>query len=201
METWQKVVSGAACGIVGMVALPVLAPFGAITAAGALIGASLGGGVAYMASEDDAPVAEARGHGRAKAEYDLQLQAFVATLQRTTDHHVAQSHHIDVLLSLIGVGMACARARDGDYAMAMSVKEFACGQGLTFLPPAVLHMIDILVASPPTLKSAYLRARQVAPGDLALFDEMVHLVESLDAPTKSAAPSTPSTLWRQLRAA
>lgn len=196
METWQKIASGAAFGVVGMVAAPVLAPIGAITAVGTLIGAAVGGVVAYMASEDNEQVAEARGRSRAKAEYDVQLQAFMATCQRTTAQYQAQSHHMDVILALIGVGMASAGARDGDSMMAMSVKDFACGQTLAFLPPEVRHRIDSLVASPPTVKSAYQRACKVAPGDLALFDEMVHLVVSTDAAT-----TTPSMIWRQLRAA
>ncbi|PHV36908.1 hypothetical protein [Janthinobacterium sp. BJB304] len=201
METWQKVVGGAACGIVCMVALPVIAPCGAITAIGALIGASLGGGAAYAASEDDAPVTETGGYCRAKAEYDVKLQEFIAALQRSTGHTLAQTHYFDVMLALIGVGMACAGARAPDSAMAMSVKEFAAGQALAFLPSPILHMIDTTVASPPTLKTAYLRALKVAAGDLALFDEMVYLVEMLDASTKSSNQSVPSVIWRQLRAA
>jgi enolase len=202
MKKWKKIVGGTACGIACMVALPVLAPIGAITVAGTLIGGSLGGITAFMAGDDDEAAAEARGETRgrskAKAEYDIKLEQYDAADKRRAAHVTAQLHHFDVMLALVGVGMACAGASAAESNTAMAVKEFACGQALAHLPAPVLHMIELTVNNPTDLQSAYLRACMVAPGDMEIFDEMVQLVASLDAPFASVDHAA---VWRQLRAA
>ncbi|PVX38180.1 hypothetical protein [Janthinobacterium sp. 78] len=198
MDAW-KMIGGAACGVVVIVALPVFGSIGAITAGGALLGASLGGGMGLWASNDAVAVEEARGETRgrtqAKTEYQLRLQELIKQYENATIHIAANSLHVEVMLSLVGVGMACAGPHAADSETALAVKEFACGQAMGFLPRQILNKIDRLVANPPNIKSAYARAGKVAGDSMALFDEMVNLVQSLDPSASHAA------VWQQMRAA
>lgn len=190
---YTTIVGGAACGVVVLLCLPVCGAVGSVTALGAIIGASCGGGAGALASRGrQSATAQAEARGRragerqAKAEQAVRQQQYAEAFERQDAELDAHRLHDELALSLIAYGLACAGAHASNPAIVEAVKEFACGQAIAGMPAETQRQIEALVANPPGIEAARQRASALPDVPSLRFDEMQQLVATL-LPAAAAA--------------
>lgn len=189
--------------MVAIVASPFFGAVGAITAVGAAVGATVGSVIGALAPDGNdkevVAAAEQRGHARAKAEYANTSQALKAKYDQAISHLTAHFKHVELMLALFGVGMACA-AHSGtvDEQTLANLKELVAGLANEAMPADVQTKFAELQANPPSLKSAFARAQTVAADSMHLFDDMVAIVAAMEG---GAVEQDVTATWAQLRAA
>lgn len=193
----------AAAGVVAIVASPFFGAVGAVTVVGAAVGATVGGVLGALAPDGNAKevvaAAEKRGHAQAKAEHASEVQDLKSKYDQLTKHMTIHFKHVDLMLALFGIGMACA-AHSGtvDEDTLANLKEIVAGLANEAMPADVQDKFAQLQANPPTLKSAFARAQSVAADSMQVFDDMVAIVAAMQG---GVVEQEVTATWAQLRAA
>lgn len=181
---------GALACVGAVVMLPVAGAVGTVTLVGAVVSGSLGtlvgtGAACATDKTDEVDEAERRGRQRgandAKAKCAQQWADMNARYEALSQHMTQQKDLEKLHLAMFSVGAACLRrcgAINDDNVAAL--KEFVFGVGFAALPAAILDEVNSIAAKPPTLKTAFTRARKLEPQMQALFDKMVAVAAYLN---------------------
>ncbi len=189
--SYWKVLGGAATAVVGVVALPVAGPVGAITGAGAVIAGTVGGltgaAVSYFRSNEKEEEKKARqrgfaeGKAHATAEHAAQFEklktAFAAAVKRVKE----SEQFFSLVVALHAVGVACASC-DGEISEleARDIREFVTGLGYQNMPVVFREKIEAITQRPPNVETAFELAKNCGVEAWDLFEEVISLVCNAD---------------------
>jgi hypothetical protein len=175
---------------------------GAGTIAAAVGAGALGGVVgAAVADSDENELKQAKEQGRAdgKAENALQIDKLLNTLFQALEKIKSHDEHFKAIIAMEAVGVSCA-ACDGDFSdnEREEIGEFVKGMIAQSLPKDVKEKIQDIYDNPPTVKEAFMLAKDSGMS-LDVYEDLIRFVMEIDGvkPEEVAFVHT----WNQLKAA
>jgi hypothetical protein len=215
MSMWGKILTGVAVGVGAVAAAPftgggsllggaslIASLSGAGTIAAAVGAGALGGVVgAAVADSDENELKQAKEQGRAdgKAENALQIDKLLNTLFQALEKIKSHDEHFKAIIAMEAVGVSCA-ACDGDFSdnEREEIGEFVKGMIAQSLPKDVKEKIQDIYDNPPTVKEAFMLAKDSGMS-LDVYEDLIRFVMEIDGvkPEEVAFVHT----WNQLKAA
>ncbi len=212
---WGKILTGAVVGIGAVAAAPftgggsllggvslIASLSGAGTIAAAVGAGIVGGGVgAAMADSDENEMKQAKEQGRAEgmAENSLQIEKLVNELSQALEKLKSHDEHFKAIIAMEAVGVSCA-ACDGDFSdnEREEIGEFVKGMIAQSIPKEVKEKIQDIYDNPPTVKEAFLLAKDSGIS-LDIYEDLIRFVMEIDGikPEEEAFVQA----WNQLKAA
>jgi hypothetical protein len=212
---WGKILTGVAVGVGAVAAAPftgggsllggaslIASLSGAGTIAAAVGAGALGGVVgAAVADSDENELKQAKEQGRAdgKAENALQIDKLLNTLFQALEKIKSHDEHFKAIIAMEAVGVSCA-ACDGDFSdnEREEIGEFVKGMIAQSLPKDVKEKIQDIYDNPPTVKEAFMLAKDSGMS-LDVYEDLIRFVMEIDGvkPEEVAFVHT----WNQLKAA
>ena len=212
---WGKILAGVAVGV-GAVAV---APFtgggsllggvsliaslsGAGTIAAAVGAGAIGGVVgAAVADSDEKEIKQAKEEGRAEAlaENAAQLEKLSNKLYQALEKLKSHDQHFKAIIAMEAVGVSCA-ACDGDFSdnEREQIGEFVKGMIAQSIPKDVKEKIQDIYDNPPTIKEAFLLAKNSGM-PLDVYEDLIRFVMEIDGVTPAEKAFVQA--WNQLKAA
>lgn len=212
---WGKILAGAAVGVGAVAAAPFTGGgsllggaslIASLTGAGtiaAAVGAGAVGGVvgAAVADSDDKEKEQIKDQGRAegKAENALQIEKLANNLSQALEKLKSHDEHFKAIIAMEAVGIACA-ACDGDFSdnEREEIGEFVKGMTAQSIPKDVKEKIQSIYDNPPTVKEAFLLAKDSGMS-LDVYEGLIRFVMEIDGikPEEEAFVLA----WNQLKVA
>lgn len=186
-----------------IVCLPVFGAVGAITAAGAVVGA-IGGGIAgALGSEKEASDQDAAfkaGVEKGRAEYKLRFDGLVERMKAIQAAGQGQrefERRVSVLFA-IGFAVAAADGPISDTEVAL-IRDFVGGASVAWHTEELRTRVAELAASPPNFGAAMQMLDDLGDRSLdAIVDEMVELAIAIDG-GESAGETAFRAAWHRHR--
>jgi hypothetical protein len=196
-KTFGLVLGGAATGVVALVALPILAPVGAITLAGAAIGvvggAAVGGATAAIA-DDDEEIDEARKEGKkeernkAKAKYDKMVKdfeekekVFLKKFADAANKFKEYKQYEEFIVAMFAVAVGAA-ASDGEISEEekAAINLLVNGEIGNKLPQHIKQYFESLYLEPPTFEKVCQYVSKYDKSEWIIFDGVIDAVLNAD---------------------
>lgn len=193
---WGKILAGVAVGVGAVAAAPFTGGgsllggaslIASLTGAGtiaAAVGAGAVGGVvgAAIADSEENEKEQLKNQGRAegKAENDLQIEKYANKLSQALEKLKSHEEHFKAIIAMEAVGVACA-ACDGDFSYneRVEIGEFVKGMIAQSIPKDVKEKIQSIYDNPPTVKEAFLLAKDSGIS-LDVYDDLIRFVMEID---------------------
>lgn len=212
---WGKILAGVAVGVGAVAAAPFTGGgsllggaslIASLTGAGtiaAAVGAGAVGGVvgAAVADSDEKEKKQAKEQGRAegRAENALQIEELVKKLSQALEKIKSHDEYFKVIIAMEAVGVSCA-ACDGDFSdnEREEIGEFVKGMIAQSIPKVVKEKIQGIYDNPPTVREAFLLAKDSGMS-LDVYEDLIRFVMEIDGikPEEEAFVHA----WNQLKAA
>ncbi|QFU01812.1 hypothetical protein FIU83_09185 [Halomonas sp. THAF5a] len=212
---WGKILAGAAVGVGAVAAAPFTgggsllggaSVIASLTGAGtvaATVGAGTVGGVvgAAMADSEENEKKQIKEKGRAegRAENAIQIEKLANKLSQALEKLKSHDEHFKAIVAMEAVGVSCA-ACDGDFSdnEREEIGEFVKGMMAQSIPEEVKEKIQYIYNNPPTVKEAFLVARDSGMS-LDVYEDLIRFVMEIDGvkPEEDAFVQA----WNQLKAA
>ena len=212
---WGKILAGAAVGVGAVAAAPFTgggsllggaSVIASLTGAGtiaAAVGAGTVGGVvgAAVADSEENEKKQIKKEGRAEglAENAIHIEKLANKLSQALEMLKSHDEHFKAIIAMEAVGVACA-ACDGDFSDSEreEIGEFVKGMIAQSIPKDVKDKIQDVYDSPPTVKEAFLLAKDSGMS-LDVYEELIRFVMEIDGikPEEQAFVQA----WNQLKAA
>lgn len=212
---WGKILAGVAVGVGAVAAAPftgggsllggatLLASLsGAGTIAAAVGAGAIGGAVgAAVADSDQKEKKQAKEQGRAegRAENALQIERLVNKLSQALEKLKSHDEHFKAIIAMEAVGVSCA-ACDGDFSdnEREEIGEFVKGMVAQSIPKDVKEIIQDIYDNPPTIREAFLLAKESGM-PLDIYEDLIRFVMEIDGikPEEEAFVQA----WNQLKTA
>ncbi|MDP5145270.1 hypothetical protein ORI98_02295 [Shewanella sp. ULN5] len=211
---WGKILAGVAVGVGAVAAAPFTGGgslFGgatlltSLTGAGtiaAAVGAGTAGAVvgAALDDRDEEQKKKAKEEGRAeeRAENAVQIEKLSNKLSQALEKLKSHDEHFKAIIAMEAVGIACA-ACDGDFSdnERKEIGEFVKGMIAQSIPKDVKEKIQSIYDNPPTVKEAFLLAKDSGMS-LDVYEDLIRFVMEIDGikPEEEAFVHA----WNQLKA-
>jgi hypothetical protein len=212
---WGKILAGVAVGVGAVAAAPFTgggsllggaSVIASLTGAGtiaAAAGAGAVGGVvgAAMADSEKNEKKQIKEEGRAEglAENAIQIEKLANKLSQALEKLKSHDEHFKAIIAMEAVGAACA-ACDGDFSdnEREEIGEFVKGMIAQSIPKDVKEKIQDIYDNPPTVKEAFLLAKDSGMS-LDVYEDLIRFVMEIDGikPEEEAFVKA----WNQLKAA
>ncbi|MGI2122393.1 hypothetical protein ACRN9J_09360 [Shewanella baltica] len=212
---WGKILAGVAVGVGAVAAAPFTGGgsllggaslIASLTGAGtiaAAVGAGAVGGVvgAAVADSDHNEKKQIKDQGRAegKAENALQIEKLSNKLSQVLEKLKSHDEHFKAIIAMEAVGVACA-ACDGDFSdnEREEIGEFVKGMIAQSIPKVIKEKIQSIYDNPPTVKEAFLLAKD-SDISLDVYEDLIRFVMEIDGikPEEEAFVQA----WNQLKIA
>lgn len=169
----------------------------------ATVGAGTVGGVvgAAMADSEENEKKQIKEKGRAegRAENAIQIEKLANKLSQALEKLKSHDEHFKAIVAMEAVGVSCA-ACDGDFSdnEREEIGEFVKGMMAQSIPEEVKEKIQYIYNNPPTVKEAFLVARDSGMS-LDVYEDLIRFVMEIDGvkPEEDAFVQA----WNQLKAA
>jgi len=212
---WGKILAGAAVGVGAVAAAPftgggsllggasaIASLAGAGTVATAVGAGTVGGVVgAAMADSEENEKKQIKEEGRVegRAEHAVQIEKIANKLSQALEKLKSHDEHFKAIIAMEAVGVSCA-ACDGDFSdnEREEIGEFVKGMIAQSIPEEVKEKIQYIYNNPPTVKEAFLLARDSGMS-LDVYEDLIGFVMEIDGvkPEEDAFVQA----WNQLKAA
>lgn len=212
---WGKILAGVAVGVGAVAAAPftgggsllggvslIASLSGAGTIAAAVGAGAIGGVVgAAVADSDEKEIKQAKEEGRAEAlaENAAQLEKLSNKLYQALEKLKSHDQHFKAIIAMEAVGVSCA-ACDGDFSdnEREQIGEFVKGMIAQSIPKDVKEKIQDIYDNPPTIKEAFLLAKNSGM-PLDVYEDLIRFVMEIDGVTPAEKAFVQA--WNQLKAA
>jgi hypothetical protein len=212
---WGKLLTGVAVGVGAVAAAPftgggsllggasLIASLSGAGTIAAAVGAGVAGGAvgAAIADSDNNEKKQIKEEGRAegKAENAIQIEKLENKLLQALTKLKSHDAHFKAIIAMEAVGVSCA-ACDGDFSEneREEIGEFVKGMIAQSIPEEVKEKIQSIYDNPPTVKEAFLLAKDSGMS-LDVYEDVIRFVMEIDGvkPEEEAFVQA----WNQLKAA
>lgn len=211
---WGKILAGAAVGVGAVAAAPFTgggsllggaSVIASLTGAGtvaAAIGAGTVGGVvgAAMADSEENEKKQIKEEGRAegRAENAIQIDKLAKKLSQALENLKSHDEHFKAIIAMEAVGVSCA-ACDGDFSdnEREEIGAFVKGMMAQSIPEKVKEKIQYIYSNPPTVKEAFLLAKDSGMS-LDVYEDLIRFVMEIDGVKPEEEVFVQA--WNQLKA-
>lgn len=212
---WGKILAGVAVGIGAVAAAPftgggsllggasLIASLSGAGTIAAAVGAGAVGGVvgAAVADSDEKEKSEIKKQGIAegRAENSLKITQLANKLSQALEKLKSHDEHFKAIIAMEAVGVSCA-ACDGNFSEDEKVEigEFVKGMISQSIPKDVKEKIQSIYDNPPTVKEAFLLAKNTGM-PLEIYDDLIKFVMEIDGIQPEEVVFVQA--WNQLKAA
>ncbi|MGL4764784.1 MAG: hypothetical protein ACRC2N_07120 [Aeromonas sp.] len=212
---WGKILAGVAVGIGAVAAAPftgggsllggasLIASLSGAGTIAAAVGAGAVGGVvgAAVADSDEKEKSEIKKQGIAegRAENSLQITQLANKLSQALEQLKSHDEHFKAIIAMEAVGVSCA-ACDGNFSEVEKVEigEFVKGMISQNIPKDVKEKIQSIYDNPPTVREAFLLAKNTGM-PLEIYDDLIKFVMEIDGVQPEEIVFVQA--WNQLKAA
>ena len=212
---WGKILAGVAVGIGAVAAAPftgggsllggasLIASLSGAGTIAAAVGAGAVGGVvgAAVADSDEKEKSEIKKQGIAegRAENSLQITQLANKLSQALEKLKSHDEHFKAIIAMEAVGVSCA-ACDGNFSEVEKVEigEFVKGMISQNIPKDVKEKIQSIYDNPPTVREAFLLAKNTGM-PLEIYDDLIKFVMEIDGVQPEEIVFVQA--WNQLKAA
>lgn len=213
---YLKVLGGAAIGVGAVAAAPFTGGgslLGGATLLGSLAGAgtvaaAVGAGVAgavvaaNLDGDDEAHKAgfEA-GRKQAKAEHLAEITKLKQGLEKAMESLKIAGKHFNAIIALNAVAVATANCQGGiSKEVRDEIEQFIIGTAVDTIPDTVKAQIESLYQKPPTVKEAFILAKE-SDMDMSIFDVIINVVVALSETSAHPQVAAFMQAWNSLKAA
>jgi hypothetical protein len=212
---WGKILAGVAVGIGAVAAAPftgggsllggasLIASLSGAGTIAAAVGAGAVGGVvgAAVADSDEKEKSEIKKQGIAegRAENSLKITQLANKLSQALEKLKSHDEHFKAIIAMEAVGVSCA-ACDGNFSEDEKVEigEFVKGMISQSIPKDVKEKIQSIYDNPPTVREAFLLAKNTGM-PLEIYDDLIKFVMEIDGIQPEEVVFVQA--WNQLKAA
>jgi hypothetical protein len=212
---WGKILAGVAVGIGAVAAAPftgggsllggasLIASLSGAGTIAAAVGAGAVGGVvgAAVADSDEKEKSEIKKQGIAegRAENSLKITQLANKLSQALEKLKSHDEHFKAIIAMEAVGVSCA-ACDGNFSEDEKVEigEFVKGMISQSIPEDVKEKIQSIYDNPPTVREAFLLAKNTGM-PLEIYDDLIKFVMEIDGIQPEEVVFVQA--WNQLKAA
>lgn len=212
---WGKILAGVAVGIGAVAAAPftgggsllggasLIASLSGAGTIAAAVGAGAVGGVvgAAVADSDEKEKSEIKKQGIAegRAENSLKITQLANKLSQALEKLKSHDEHFKAIIAMEAVGVSCA-ACDGNFSEDEKVEigEFVKGMISQSIPKDVKEKIQSIYDNPPTVREAFLLAKNTGM-PLEIYDDLIKFVMEIDGVQPEEVVFVQA--WNQLKAA